>query len=52
MSIKVKGNIIDTQRDSNLSGKIHNKALSILKGYISTLNGGYKKLPIDLHFEF
>ncbi|GAA0121373.1 AAA family ATPase [Clostridium faecium] len=52
MCYKGEGNIIDTQRDSNLSGKIHNKALSILKGYISTLNGGYKKLPIDLHLSF
>lgn len=49
---KGEGNIIDAQRDSNLSGKIHNKALSILKGYISTLNGGYTKLPVDLHVSF
>ncbi|WP_461615330.1 AAA family ATPase [Clostridium sp. Marseille-QA1073] len=49
---KGEGNIIDAQRDSNLSGKIHNKALSILKGYISTLNGGYTKLPVDLHLSF
>lgn len=49
---KGEGNIIDVQRDSNLSGKIHNKALSILKGYISTLNGGYTKLPVDLHVSF
>ncbi|WP_454053806.1 AAA family ATPase [Clostridium sp. Marseille-Q7071] len=49
---KGEGNIIDAQRDSNLSGKIHNKALSILKGYVSTLNGGYTKLPVDLHLSF
>lgn len=52
ISYKGEGNIIDAQRDSNLSGKIHNKALSILKGYISTLNGGYTKLPVDLHLSF
>jgi lon-related putative ATP-dependent protease len=49
---KGDGHIIDTQRESNLSGRIHNKAISILRGYISSLNGGYKKLPVDFHISF
>lgn len=49
---KGDGNIIDSQRDANLSGHIHNKAISILKGYMSALNGGYKKLPVDFHLSF
>lgn len=46
------GNIIDSQRDANLSGQIHNKAISILKGFMSTLNGGYSRLPVDFHLSF
>lgn len=46
------GNIIDVQKESNLSGNIHNKAISILKGYINALVGGYSKLPVDFHLNF
>ncbi len=46
------GKIMDAQRESNLSGKIHTKAINILKGYISTLNGGYTKLPVDFNLSF
>lgn len=46
------GKIMDSQRESNLSGKIHTKAINILKGYISTLNGGYTKLPVDFNLSF
>lgn len=49
---KGDGHIIDTQRESNLSGRIHNKAISILRGFMSSLNGGYKKLPVDFHISF
>lgn len=49
---KGDGHIIDTQRESNLSGRIHNKAISILRGYINSLNGGYKKLTVDFHLSF
>ncbi|MEG0772951.1 AAA family ATPase [Clostridium sp.] len=49
---KGDGHIIDTQRESNLSGRIHNKAVSILRGYINSINGGYKKLPVDFHISF
>ncbi|MEG0612174.1 MAG: AAA family ATPase [Clostridium sp.] len=46
------GKIIDAQRESNLSGKIHTKGISVLKGYINNLNGGYKKLPVDFNLSF
>ncbi len=49
---KGDGNIIDVQKESNLSGNIHNKAISILKGYISNLLGGYEKVPVDFHLSF
>ncbi|MEG1256297.1 AAA family ATPase, partial [Clostridium sp.] len=46
------GKIIDAQRESNLSGKIHTKGISILKGYINNLNGGYERLPVDFNLSF
>ncbi|MCB2288899.1 AAA family ATPase [Clostridium sp. CS001] len=49
---KGEGNIIDVQKDSNLSGNIHTKSINILKGYISTINGGFTKLPVDFHLSF
>lgn len=49
---KGEGNIIDVQKESNLSGNIHNKAVNILKGYMNTLIGGYSKLPVDFHLNF
>jgi lon-related putative ATP-dependent protease len=49
---KGDGNIIDVQKESNLSGNIHNKAINILKGYISNLIGGYEKIPVDFHLSF
>lgn len=47
-----EGNIVDVQKDSELSGKIHSKAINILKGYVNTLIGGYAKLPVDFHVSF
>lgn len=47
-----EGRIVDAQREANLSGKIHSKAISILRGYISNLNGGYTKLPVDFNLSF
>lgn len=49
---KGEGNIIDVQKESNLSGNIHNKSINILKGYINNLLGGYVKLPVDFHLSF
>ena len=49
---KGEGNIVDVQQESNLSGNIHSKSINILKGYISTINGGFTKLPVDFHLSF
>lgn len=49
---KGEGNIIDVQKESNLSGNIHSKSINILKGYMSTLNNGLSKLPVDFHLSF
>lgn len=46
------GRIMDSQRESNLSGNIHTKAMNILKGYMSILNDGYTKLPVDFNISF
>ncbi len=51
-SYKGDGNIVDVQKESNLSGNIHNKAISILRGYINNLIGGYEKIPVDFHLSF
>ncbi len=49
---KGDGSIIDVQKDSELSGKIHSKAINILNGYINGLLGDYGKLPVDFHLSF
>ena len=49
---KGEGNVIDVQQESNLSGNIHCKSINILKGYISNINGGFTKLPVDFHLCF
>lgn len=49
---KGDGYIIDAQKESNLSGNIHNKSVSILTGLINRLFGGYNTIPIDFHISF
>ncbi|MGH4140948.1 AAA family ATPase [Clostridium sp.] len=49
---KGEGNVVDVQHESNLSGSIHSKSINILKGYISGINGGFTKLPVDFHLSF
>lgn len=49
---KGTGSIIDVQKESDLSGKIHNKAINTLRGFMNTLMGGYQKLPVDFHLSF
>ncbi|MFD3157439.1 AAA family ATPase [Haloimpatiens sp. FM7330] len=46
------GDIIDVQKESNLSGNIHSKSISILKGCIFNMIGGYEKIPVDFHLSF
>lgn len=49
---KGEGKIIDAQREASLSGKIHTKGISTLKGLINNLNGGYRELPVDFNLSF
>ncbi|WP_010240722.1 AAA family ATPase [Clostridium arbusti] len=49
---KGDGNIIDIQKDSNLSGSIHSKSINILKGWINSTLGDYKRLSVDFHLCF
>ena len=49
---KGAGNIIDVNQESNLSGSIHCKSINILKGYMSSINGGFSRLPVDFHLSF
>lgn len=49
---KGDGNIIDVQKESNLSGNIHSKSISILKGYMNKLSSAYTRLPVDFHLSF
>lgn len=49
---KGEGEIIDVQKQSDLSGNIHSKAVNILKGFISELLGKYSKIPINFHLSF
>ncbi|WP_236035280.1 AAA family ATPase [Clostridium sp. HV4-5-A1G] len=46
------GNIVDIQKESDLSGKIHNKSVNILNGCIKKLIGGYGKVPVDFYLSF
>ena len=47
-----EGNIIDAQKEGNLSGNIHEKSTSILKGYINKFISNYEKIPVDFHISF
>lgn len=46
------GRIIDSQRESNLSGSIHNKSLSILKGFLNNFLNNYEIAAVDFHLSF
>lgn len=49
---KGNGNIVDSQKENNLSGKVHNKSVSILKGLLNNLMGGYNEIPVDFNVSF
>ncbi|PJI09890.1 MULTISPECIES: AAA family ATPase [Clostridium] len=46
------GNIVDIQKENSLSGSIHSKSISILKGLMNEIFGGYNKIPVDFHVCF
>lgn len=49
---KGQGNIVDVQKESNLSGKVHSKSINILKGCINNVLENYGKLNVDFHLCF
>ena len=52
VAYKGTGRIIDIQKESNLSGKIHEKSVNILKGLLSNLLNPYEDIPVDFHLSF
>lgn len=46
------GEIIDIQRENDLSGNIHKKSISILQGLIRQYIGSFKKINIDFYLAF
>ena len=49
---KGEGKIIDVQKESNLSGNIHEKSINIISGLLSNIVSQYEKLPVDFHLSF
>ncbi len=52
VAYKGSGRIVDIQKESNLSGKIHEKSINILKGLLSNILNPYESIPIDFHLSF
>ena len=52
VAYKGTGRIVDIQKESNLSGKIHEKSISILRGLLSSLLNAYENIPVDFHISF
>lgn len=46
------GRIIDIHRECKMSGNIHEKSISILRGLITKLVSPYERLPVDLQLSF
>ena len=52
VACKGSGRIVDIQKESNLSGKIHEKSISILRGLLTSLLNPYENIPVDFHLSF
>ena len=52
VAYKGAGRIFDIQKESNLSGKIHEKSISILKGLLTNILNPYESIPVDFHLSF
>ena len=52
VACKGSGRIVDIQKESNLSGKIHEKSISILRGLLTNLLNPYESIPVDFHLSF
>lgn len=46
------GRIVDVQKESNLSGHIHEKSINILKGLLSKFLNPYERIPVDFNVSF
>ena len=46
------GKIIDIQKESNMSGAIHEKSINILEGILSKLFESYGRLPVNFRVSF
>lgn len=49
---KGSGNILDSHKESYLSGKIHSKSILILKGALLRYLDEYYDIPVDFHISF
>ncbi|MCR6678492.1 Lon protease family protein, partial [Escherichia marmotae] len=49
---KGSGNIVDIQKENSMSGNIHSKSISILKGLMGEIFGGYDRIPVDFYLCF
>lgn len=47
-----EGRIVDIQKESNLSGKIHGKSLGILRGVLNKFFSPYERIPVNFHLSF
>lgn len=52
VAVKGKGRIVDIHQQSNLSGKIHEKSISILRSILNTIFNPYDELPVDFYLSF
>ncbi|MBC5629367.1 AAA family ATPase [Clostridium sp. NSJ-6] len=52
VAYKGTGRIVDIQKESNLSGKIHEKSINILKGLLTNILNPYEETPVDFHLSF
>ena len=52
LALQGEGKIIDIQKECKMSGQIHEKSISILRGLLSSLINPYEKLPVDLQLSF
>lgn len=52
LALQGSGNIIDVHKECRMSGSIHEKSVSILRGILSTLITPYEKLPVDFQLSF
>ena len=52
LASKGDGRIIDIHKECKMSGNIHEKSISILRGLLGNLISPYERLPVDLQLSF